>query len=91
MMTAPTHQYTLQSSDIETLYRVGPEMLEKISKLAGLRDVTGDLYIKNPQMTIEIDREAAGVYGVSQDQIRQELYDCFGVRQVATIYTAIND
>jgi hydrophobic/amphiphilic exporter-1 (mainly G- bacteria), HAE1 family len=84
-------QYTLQSSDIETLYRVGPEMLEKISKLAGLRDVTGDLYIKNPQMTIEIDREAAGVYGVSQDQIRQELYDCFGVRQVATIYTAIND
>jgi HAE1 family hydrophobic/amphiphilic exporter-1 len=42
-------------------------------------------------MTIQIDREAAGVYGVSQDQIRQELYNCFGVRQVATIYTAIND
>jgi HAE1 family hydrophobic/amphiphilic exporter-1 len=84
-------QYTLQSSDTATLYRVGPEMLEKITKLPGLRDVTGDLYIKNPQMTIQIDREAAGVYGVSQDQIRQELYDCFGVRQVATIYTAIND
>jgi hydrophobic/amphiphilic exporter-1 (mainly G- bacteria), HAE1 family len=84
-------QYTLQSSDTETLYRVGPEMLEKVSKLPGLRDVTGDLYIKNPQTRIEIDREAAGVYGVSQDQIRQELYNCFGVRQVATIYTAIND
>ena len=53
--------------------------------------MTGDLYIKNPQMSIQIDREAAGVYGVSQDQIRQELFDCFGVRQVATIYTAIND
>jgi HAE1 family hydrophobic/amphiphilic exporter-1 len=66
-------------------------MLEKISKLPGLRDVTGDLYIKNPQTRIEIDRQAAGVYGVTQDQIRQELYDCFGVRQVATIYTAIND
>jgi HAE1 family hydrophobic/amphiphilic exporter-1 len=84
-------QYTLQSSDTETLYRVGPEMLEKVSKLPGLRDVTGDLYIKNPQTRIEIDREAAAVYGVSQDQIRQELYNCFGVRQVATIYTAIND
>ena len=44
-------QYTLQSSDTETLYRVGPEMMEKISKLPGLRDVTGDLYVKNPQMT----------------------------------------
>ena len=84
-------QYTLQSSDTESLYRFGPEMLEKVSKLPGLRDVTGDLYIKNPQMTIEIDREASAVYGVSQDQIRQELYNCFGVRQVATIYTAIND
>jgi hydrophobic/amphiphilic exporter-1 (mainly G- bacteria), HAE1 family len=84
-------QYTLQSSDTETLYRVGPEMLEKIAKLPGLRDVTGDLYIKNPQMTIEIDREASAVYGVSIDQVRQELYNCFGARQVATIYTASND
>ncbi len=84
-------QYTLQSSDTETLYRVGPEMLAKIQKLPGLRDVTGDLYVKNPQMTMQIDRKAAAVYGVSIDQVRQELYDCFGSRQVATIYTAIND
>ncbi len=85
------YQYTLQSSDTETLYRVGPEMLGKIAKLPGLRDVTGDLYVRNPQMTIEIDREAAGNYGITVDQIRQELYDCFGTRQVATIYTATND
>ena len=84
-------QYTLQSSDTATLFRVGPEMQDKISKLPGLRDVTGDLYVKNPQMTLEIDREAAAVYGVSIDQIRQELYNCFGTRQVATIYTASND
>ena len=86
-----SYQYTLQSSDTATLYKVGPEMLEKIGKIPGLRDVTGDLYIKNPQITMQIDREAAAVYGVTQDQIRQELYDCFGTRQVATIYTAIND
>jgi hydrophobic/amphiphilic exporter-1 (mainly G- bacteria), HAE1 family len=86
-----SYQYTLQSSDTATLYKVGPEMLEKIAKIPGLRDVTGDLYIKNPQVRMEIDREAAAVYGVTQDQIRQELFDCFGTRQVATIYTAIND
>jgi hydrophobic/amphiphilic exporter-1 (mainly G- bacteria), HAE1 family len=84
-------QYTLQSSDIPALYKIGPEMLEKIQKLPGLRDVTGDLYIKNPQMSIEIDRAAAAVYGVSLDQIRQELYNCFGTRQVGTIYTASQD
>jgi hydrophobic/amphiphilic exporter-1 (mainly G- bacteria), HAE1 family len=85
------YQYTMQSSDTAALYRVGPEMLETIEKLPGLRDVTGDLYIKNPQMTLEIDREATAVYGVTVDQVRQELYNCFGSRQVGTIYTASND
>ena len=85
------YQYTLQSSDTETLYRVAPELRDKIAKIDGLRDVTTDLYIKNPQMTIEIDREQAAVYGITVDQIRQELFNAFGSRQVATIYTPSND
>jgi HAE1 family hydrophobic/amphiphilic exporter-1 len=84
-------QYTLQSNDTEALYRVAPELRDKMAKLAGLRDVTTDLYIKNPQVTIEVDREKAAVYGVSIDQVRQELYNAFGSRQVATIYTPAND
>ena len=84
-------QYTMQSSDTDALYRVGPEMLEKIGKLPGLRDVTGDLYVKNPQMMIEINRQAAAMYGISVDQIHQELYDCFGGRQVGTIYAPAMD
>jgi HAE1 family hydrophobic/amphiphilic exporter-1 len=84
-------QYTLQSSDTRLLYDVAPVMREKISRIQGLRDVTSDLYVKNPQMTIDIDREKAAVYGVTIDQIRQELFDAFGARQVATIYTPTND
>src|SRR6266700_1214811 len=42
-------------------------------------------------MTVEIDREKAGVYGITIDQIRQELFNAFGARQVATIYTPTND
>ena len=84
-------QYTLQSSEIETLYRVSDEMLGKVKTIEGLRDVNSDLYIKNPQIVIDIDREKAATYGISVDQIRQELYNAFGSRQVATIYTAIND
>src|SRR5205807_2150410 len=63
----------------------------KIAKIPGLADVSTDLYITNPQMTIEIDREKAAVYGITIDQIRQELFDAFGARQVATIYTPTND
>jgi HAE1 family hydrophobic/amphiphilic exporter-1 len=84
-------QYTLQSSDTETLYRVAPELRDKIEKIPGLTDVSTDLYIQNPQMTIEIDREKAAVYGITIDQIRQELFNAYGARQVATIYTATND
>jgi hydrophobic/amphiphilic exporter-1 (mainly G- bacteria), HAE1 family len=84
-------QYSLQSSDTEALFRLAPEMRDKISKVEGIRDVNSDLYIKNPQMNVEIDREKAGVYGITIDQIRQEMFDAFGARQVASIYTPTND
>jgi HAE1 family hydrophobic/amphiphilic exporter-1 len=85
------YQYTLQSNDTDGLYKIAPEMREKMAKLAELRDVTTDLYIKNPQVTVEVDREKAAVYGVTVDQVRQQLYNAFGSRQVATIYTPAND
>jgi HAE1 family hydrophobic/amphiphilic exporter-1 len=90
-ITKSEYQYTLQSSDTDLLYKVAPEMRDKIAQIEGLRDVTTDLYIKNPQMTVEVDREKAAVYGITIDQIRQELFDAFGARQVGTIYTATND
>ena len=85
------YQYTLQSSDTDALYRIAPELRDKIAKLPGLTDVTTDLYVTNPQVMIEVDREKSAVYGVSIDQVRQELYNAFGTRQVATIYTPSND
>ncbi len=85
------YQYTLQSNDTATLYRLAPELRDRIAKIPGLLDVTTDLYIKNPQISVIVDREKAAVYGVSVDQVRQELYNAFGTRQVATIYTPAND
>jgi len=85
------YEYTLQSNDTDALYRAAPAMRDKIAKLPGLLDVTTDLYVKNPQISVEVDREKAAVYGVSVDQVRQELFNAFGTRQAATIYTAAND
>ncbi|WP_375414919.1 efflux RND transporter permease subunit [uncultured Bradyrhizobium sp.] len=85
------YQYVLQSGDTDALYRTAPEMREKIAKVAGLLDVTTDLYIKNPQMTVDIDREKAAVYGITVDQVRNQLYNAFGSRQVGTIYMPTND
>jgi hydrophobic/amphiphilic exporter-1 (mainly G- bacteria), HAE1 family len=85
------YQYVLQSGDTESLYRLAPEMREKIARVPGLLDVTTDLYIKNPQMTVDIDREKAAVYGITVDQVRNQLYNAFGARQVGTIYMPTND
>jgi HAE1 family hydrophobic/amphiphilic exporter-1 len=85
------YQYSLQSSDTVALFKAAPEMRERIAKVEGVRDVNTDLYIKNPQMNVEIDREKAGVYGITIDQIRQEMFNAFGARQVASIYTPTND
>jgi len=85
------YQYTLQSGDTESLYRLAPEMRDRIAKVPGLLDVTTDLYIKNPQMTVDIDREKAAVYGITVDQVRNQLYNAYGARQIGTIYMPAND
>ncbi|MBX3523298.1 MAG: efflux RND transporter permease subunit, partial [Xanthobacteraceae bacterium] len=84
------YQYTLQSSDTDTLYTIAPQMEEKIAQLSILRDVNSDLQITNPQLTIDIDREKARALGIGDDQIRSVLYSQYGTRQVATLYTANN-
>ena len=85
------YQYTLQSSDTDALYAMAPAMRDKIAQVEGVLDVETDLSIKNPQMSVEIDRERAATYGISIDQIRQEMFNAFGTRQVATIFTQDND
>ena len=62
-----------------------------MAAVEGILDVQTDLAIKNPQMSVEIDRERAAIYGISIEQIRQEMFNAFGSRQVATIFTADND
>ena len=84
-------QYTLQSSDTEALYRLAPEMRDKIAQLDMVWSVDTDLYIKNPQMAIEVDREQAAAYGITIDQVRQQLFSAYGNRQIGTIYTPSND
>lgn len=85
------YQYTLQSSDIERLYTVAPQIREKIAQIPGVLDVNDDLDNKNPQLTVEIDREKAAVYGVGADQIRNQLFNAFGTRQIGTIFKSSND
>ncbi len=85
------YQYTMQASDIGTLFSAVPKLLEQFRKTPELRDVTSDLQIANPQIVVDLDREKAANLGVTSDQVRQTLYNAFGSRQISTIYTAASD
>jgi HAE1 family hydrophobic/amphiphilic exporter-1 len=91
MVSRSLYQYTLQSPDTQELYKYAPIMLEKIKTLPGLVDVTTDLELKNPQVTVDIDRDKAAVLGLSAEQIEDGLYTAYGSRQISTIFTPNND
>src|SRR5215468_6358762 len=85
------YQYTLQAGNLDELYRFAPLVDTEIRKLAVLQDISSDLQIKSPQAILNVDRQKAAALGLTSEQIRTTLYDSFGSRQVATIYTASND
>jgi HAE1 family hydrophobic/amphiphilic exporter-1 len=89
--TKALFQYTLQGADTKELYQWAPILMGKMSALPGFQDVTSDLLIANPQVTVEIDRDKASALGVTADQIENALYDAYGQRQVSTIYTDVNE
>src|SRR5437762_12343975 len=61
-----------------------------MQKLPQLQDVASDQQIAAPHMAIEIDRDAASRLGLSASLIDETLYDAFGQRQIATMYTSYN-
>jgi hydrophobic/amphiphilic exporter-1 (mainly G- bacteria), HAE1 family len=85
------YQYSVAGPDLEQLFNLAPRLRERLSQLPQLRDVSLDLQLRNPQIAVELDRDRASSLGISSEQIRQTLYNAFGQRQIATIFTASND
>jgi hydrophobe/amphiphile efflux-1 (HAE1) family protein len=82
------YQYTLTDTDLAELDHWAPIIEAGMRKLPELQDVASDLQIAAPHIMVEIDRDAASRMGISPSLIDETLYDAFGQRQVATIYTS---
>ena len=89
-LTKSLYQYTIQSPDTNELYSVSPKFLTELQKLPELQDVTSDLYMKNPQVNIDINRDKASAMGVTAQQIEDALSTAYSDRQVSTIYAPNN-
>jgi multidrug efflux pump len=89
-VTATQYQYTLQDGDIDELTRWSQMLLEKFSSMPELRDVSSDAQSLASNITIRIDRDTASRLGISAQAIDDVLYDAFGQRQIATLFTQLN-
>jgi multidrug efflux pump subunit AcrB len=61
-----------------------------MTKLPELQDVASDQQVAAPHLSVDIDRDMAYRMGLSLSLIDQTLYDAFGQRQIATIYSSTN-
>jgi len=84
------YQFTLQSSDLRSLYSATPALEAKLRANSLLRDVNSDLRISNPEVDVIIDRDQAASLGVTPQAIEDALYSAYGTRQISTILAPNN-
>jgi multidrug efflux pump len=85
------YQYTLESENLSDLNAWAPRMLNKLKTLPQLRDVNSDQQVQGLETQLVIDRDTAYRLGIPAQMIDNTLYDAFGQRQVATVYTQMNE
>jgi HAE1 family hydrophobic/amphiphilic exporter-1 len=88
--TKSLYQFTLQCPEVDTLYSSAAQFESRMRALPLLQDVTSDMQLQNPEVTVNIDRDKALALGVTPYQIEDALYYSYGSRQVSTIYAATN-
>jgi HAE1 family hydrophobic/amphiphilic exporter-1 len=80
------YQYTLQSVDLQALYASAGQVQHAFSQLPGFQDVTSDLDLNGPAISVKVDRARLGPLGLTMRQVQSALGTAFGANQVSTIY-----
>jgi len=89
-LSSAQYQYTLVDANLDELTKWAPGVLEKLRSLPQLRDVNTDQQTQGLRLDITVDRDTAARLGITPQVIDDTIYDAFGQRQVATMYTQLN-
>ncbi len=84
------YQYTLGDTDTEELNHWAPIIQQHMQQMHELQDVATDQQIAAPHIALDVDRNTAYRLGLSMALVDNTLYDAFGQRQIAPIYTSAN-
>ena len=82
-------QYSLEDPSQSELSSYANRFVTKLKELPELADVASDLQINGLQSALTIDRETAMRLGITASGVDNTLYDAFGQRQLATLFTQL--
>jgi multidrug efflux pump len=85
-----TYQYTLKSDNEADLKRWATRLAEAMKQQEALVDVDTDQQENGVEMYVDVDKESATRLGITSRSVDNALYNAFGQRQVATIYSDLN-
>jgi multidrug efflux pump len=84
------YQYTIQADNITDLQIWGPKLLQAMTRLPGLQDVSSDQQNGGLDQLVTFDRMTAARLGQTASSLDSALYADFGQSQVSLIYTQLN-
>ena len=90
MASKTQYQYVLTDVDSQELNLYAPRLLQKLQALPELTSVASDQQSAGRTLMVQIDRSAASRFGIDPARVDSTLYDAFGRRHVAKIYTTLN-
>ena len=83
-------QYSLEDPDVKELNDWVPRFVAKLQAEPELRDVASDQQNGGLQARLVIDRATSSRLGITPQMIDDTLYDAFGQRQIAIMFTELN-
>lgn len=90
MGSSGDYELTLLSGDLDLLRTWAPRAREALMDTPELVDISPSNSDRTQQINLEIDREAARQLGVDMEAIAATLSNAFSQRQVATLYSPLN-
>ncbi|HXB72690.1 MAG TPA: multidrug efflux RND transporter permease subunit [Candidatus Acidoferrales bacterium] len=84
------YQYSLEDPDANELGIWSARLVDRLKTSPILRDVASDQQNTGLQTRLTIDRNTASRLGITPQMIDDTLYDAFGQRQVAIMFTQLN-
>src|SRR4029077_7606289 len=75
------YQFTLQDTNTAELYRWAPVLEGKMRGMPILLDVNSDLQLKNPQITIDLNRDKISALGLTVNQVETAMFNAYSTRQ----------